>query len=135
MIFSVLVYVSINIIVSKPVLQQGIPEEYHLAGVCAQSRLETMCDKLQSGEVNIEDLKKLSNNQEQMQRLCVAVSSSKDGWYSYKSVETAIKKRLEEHRAVKRRKEVLSQLCRHIYSEQVQGMSCPHAVYFPRGVA
>ena len=126
---------SINIIVSKQVLQQGIPEEYHLAGVCAQSCLEAMCDKLQSGEVNIEDLQKLSYNQEQMQRLCVAVSSSKDGRYSYKFVETAVKKRLEEHRAVKRRKEVLSHLCRHISSEQVQGRSYPHAVHSPRGMA
>ena len=106
-----------------------------MAGICAQSCLEIMCDKLQNGEVNIEDLRKLSNNQEEMQRLCIAVSSSKDGWYSYKSVETAVKKRLEEHRAVKRRKEVLSHLCRHIYSEQVQGRSYPHAVYSPRGVA
>ena len=125
----------IIIIVSKPVLQQGIPEEYHLAGVCAQSCLEIMCDKLLSGKVNIEDLQKLSKDQEQMQRLCVAVSSGKYGRYSYKSVETAVKKRLEEHRAVKRRKEILSHLCRHIYSEQVQGRSYPHAVYSPRGIA
>ena len=104
-----------------------------MAGMCAQSCLETMCDKLQSGEVNIEDLQKVSNNPEQMQRLCIAVSSSKDGRYSYRSVETAVKKRLEEYRAVKRRREVISHLYRQIHpvAASVQGMSYPHAVFSP----
>ena len=121
------------IIVSKETLQQGIPGEYHLAGACARSRLEEMCDKLQSGEVNIEDLQKLSNNQEQMQRLCVAVSSSKDGRYSYKLVEAAVKKRLEEHRAVKRRREVISHLYRQLHpvADNLQGMSLSSCIFHP----
>jgi hypothetical protein len=112
-------------LVSKPILQQGIPEEYNLAGICAQSCLEGVCDKLQSGEVNIEDLQKVDTNREQMQRLCVAVSSNKDGRYSFKSVETAIKKRVEEYRAVKRRREVVSHLCRQILpiADNMQGIS------------
>ena len=93
-----------------------------MAGMCARSCLEGMCDQLQSGEVNIADLQKVYKNREQMQRLCLAISSSEDGRYSYQSVETAVHKRLEEYKAVKRRKEVLSHLSRHIYSEEVQGM-------------
>ena len=119
-------------LVSKKVLQRGIPQEYDVAGMCARSCLETMCDKLQSGEVNIEDLQKVSKNREQMQRLCLAISSNKeDARYSYTSVETVVKKRLEEYTAVKRRKEVLSHLRRHIHSEQVQGISCPHTDFPP----
>jgi hypothetical protein len=113
--------------VSKKILQEGIPEEYHLAGVCAQSCLEGVCNKLQSGEVNIEDLQKLSKNQEQMQRLCVAVSSNEDGRYSYELVETAVKKRLDEYRAVRRRREVISHLYRQILpiADNMQGISLP----------
>ena len=98
-----------------------------MAGICAQtlSCLEMMFDKLQSGEVNMADLQKVEKNREQMQGLCLAISSSKGGRYSYKSVETAVHKRLEEYKAVKRRKEVLSHLSHHIYSEEVQGMSHP----------
>ena len=109
-----------------------------MAGICAQSCLEGMCDKLQSGEINIEDLKKVNKNQEQMQRLCLAISSSKNGRYSYRSVETAVKKRLEEYTAVKRRKEVLSHLYRQMHSDKVRGMSYPHAVFTPsnhKGIA
>ena len=108
---------------SKPILQQGIPQQYDMAGMCARSCLETMCDKLLGGKVNIEDLRKVDKNREQMQRLCLAISSNEDGRYSYKSVETAVEKRLAEYTAVKRRKEVLSHLYRHVHSEQVQGMS------------
>lgn len=94
-----------------------------MAGTCAQTLLEVMFDKLQSGEVSMADLQKV---EKQMQGLRLAISSSKDGRYSYESVETAVHKRLEEYEAVKRRKEVLSDLCRHIYSEEVQGMSYSH---------
>ena len=93
-----------------------------MAGMCAQTLLEVMFDKLQSGEVSMADLQKV---EKQMQGLRLATSSSKGGRYSYESVETAVHKRLEEYKAVKRRKEVLSHLCRHIYSEEVQGMSYP----------
>ena len=93
-----------------------------MAGMCARSCLEAMCDKLQSGEINIEDLKKVNKNQDQMQRLCKAVSSSEEGSYLYRTVETAVKKRLEEYTAVKRRKEVLSHVSRQIHSDKVQGM-------------
>ena len=118
-----------HFIVSKPVLQQGIPHQYDMAGICAQSCLEGKCDQLQSGEVNIADLWKVNRNREQMQRLCVAVSSSEEGSSLYRSVETAVRKRLEEYEAVKRRKEVLSHLSRHIYFEEVQGIPCPHTVF------
>ena len=102
-----------------------------MAGMCARSCLEAMCDKLLSGEVNIEDLRKVDKNRVQMQRLCVAVSSSEDGRYSYGSVETAVKKRLEEYTAVKRRREVISHLYHRIHSVagDVQGMSYPHAAF------
>ena len=108
---------------SKPVLKEGIPKEYDIAGTCAQSCLERMCDKLQSGEINIEDLQKVSKHPKQMQRLCLAISSSKDGRYLYKSVEAAVKKRLEEHGAVKRHREVIRHLYHQIHSDKVQGMS------------
>ena len=98
-----------------------------MAGMCARSCLETMCEKLQSGEIDIEDLQKVNKNQDQMKRLCLAVSSSKEGSSLYRSVEAAVSKRLEECRAVKRRSEVLSHLCRQIHSvtDKVQGMSYP----------
>ena len=99
-----------------------------MAGMCARSCLEGTCDQLQSGKVNIADLRKVKKNREQMQRLCVAVSSGEVGSSLYRSVETAVRKRLEEYEAVKRRKEVLSHLSRHIYFEEVQGMPCPHTV-------
>ena len=88
-----------------------------------------MCDKLQRGEINIEDLQKVSKNPKQMERLCLAISSSEYGRYSYRSVEAAVKKRLEEYRAVKERKRVINHLYLQIHSDKVQGMSYPETVY------
>jgi hypothetical protein len=92
--------------------------------MCAQSCLEALCDKLLSGEVNMEDLKKVDENQDQMQRLCRAVSSSEEGSSLYRSVEAAVKKRVEEYKAVEYRRQVLSDLHRRIHSvaKEVQGM-------------
>lgn len=110
-------------LVSKPVLREGIPNQYHIAGICARSCLEGTCEKLQSGEITIEDLQNIRNYREQMKRLCSAVSSSKEGNDLYKSVEAAVAKRLEECEALKRRIEILSHLCRQIHcvSSKVQG--------------
>ena len=109
---------------SKPVLQRGIPEQYHIPGICAQSCFEEMCEKLQSGKVSIEDLNLVRNCRDPMKRLCSAVSSSKQGNKLYKSVEAAVTKRVEECEAVRRRIEVLSHLCRQmrIVSDKIQGM-------------
>lgn len=85
-----------------------------------------MCDKLQSGEINMEDLKKVDKNQDQMRRLCKAVSSSEEGSSLYRSVEVAVKKRVEEYKAVEYRRKVLTDLHRRIHSvaKEVQGMLC-----------
>ena len=111
---------------SKPVLRRGIPEQYHITGICACSCLEGMCEKLQNGEVTIEDLHNVRSCRDQMKRLCSAVSSSKEGndLTMYKSVEAAVTKRVEECEALRRRIEVLSHLCRQIHSvnDKVQGM-------------
>ena len=116
--------VIIMILVSKPVLQKGIPEQYHVAGTCARSCFEEMCGKLQSGEVTIEDLNLVRNRRDLMKRLCSAVSSGKMGHTSYKSVEASVAKRVEECEAVRSRIEVFSHLCHQIrsVSDKVQGM-------------
>lgn len=95
-----------------------------MAGMCARSCLEGMCEEIQSGKVTIEDLQKVSKNRIQMKRLCSAVSSSKEGNDLYKSVEAAVAKRLEECEALRRRIEVLSHLCRQIHSvsDKVRGI-------------
>ena len=102
-------------------LRIGIPEQYHIAGICAQSCLEGKCEKLQSGEITIEDLHHVRDCRDQMKRLCSAVST---GNSLYKSVEAAVVKRLEECEALKRRVETLSHLCRQIHcvSNKIQGM-------------
>ena len=112
--------------VSKAALQEGIPPQYGMAGMCACSCLQVKCEKLQTGEVDIEDLQKIYKSQDQMKRLCSAISSSKEGSTLYLSVEAAVKKRLAEWTAVKRRREVLSHLCRQIHSvtDKVEGMKC-----------
>lgn len=109
---------------SKPILQKGIPDEYHFAGVCAQSCLEGMCEKLQTGEITIEDLQKVRKNHDQMKRLCLAVSSGGERKVLYNSVEIAVEKRLEECAAFNVRHEVLSHLCHHIRSvnDKTRGM-------------
>ncbi len=111
-------------LVSKPVLREGIPDQYHIAGICAQSCLEEKCEKLQSGEVSIEDLQNVRNCRDQMKRLCSAVSNRKEGNDLFKSVEAAVSRRLEECEALRRRIEILSHLCRQIHcvNRKVQGM-------------
>jgi hypothetical protein len=91
-----------------------------------------MCDKLQSGKISMEDLKKVNKNQDQMQRLCKAVSSSKEGSDLYRTVEAAVKKRVEEYKAVECRRKVLSDLHRQIHSiaKKVQGMLCSGLLYY-----
>lgn len=110
--------------VSKPIIRQGIPKEYDIAGRYAQNCLERMFDKLQSGEVSIKDLQKVSQHPMQMRQLYSAISSGRDGRYSYKSVDTAIKKRLEEYTVVKRHRKLIGHLFHLLYCDKVQGMSC-----------
>jgi hypothetical protein len=107
--------------VSKPVLKQGIPKEYDIAGTCAQNCLKRMCDNLQSGEINIEDVRKVSQHLGQMKLLCSAISNKS---YLYTSVQRAIKERCEEHTKVKRHRKLISHLFHHLIScDKVQGMS------------
>lgn len=110
---------------SKPVLKKGIPGEYHLAGTCAHSCLDSMCEKLSSGEITNEELEKIDENREQMKRLCLAVSSTGGGGNElYLSVETAVSNRLEEWQKYRHRSKVLMHLCHHIRSvcRSVQGI-------------
>ena len=109
---------------SKPILREGIPTEYHVAGICAQSCLEGMCENLRNGEITVQDLQMVREYQEQMKRLCLAVSSSDERTDLYTCVKGAVEKRLEECNAVNIRREVLSHLCHFIrfVNQKVKGM-------------
>ena len=109
--------VLINIIsVSKPILKKGIPEGYHIAGICGQSCLNYMCKKLSEGDITIGELLKIRECRDQMKRLCSAASSDKASNVCYNSVETDVTKRLEEWEAYENRSKLLSHLCHHLHS-------------------
>ena len=106
---------------------KGIPEDYHTAGICAQSCLEGMCEKLSMSEITIEELKHIRKYRDQMKRLCSAVTGVGVGERNnlYRSVEMSVSKRLEEWEAVRKRVECLHYLCQHLHSmdNKIQGIT------------
>ena len=93
-----------------------------------------MSEKLSTGEITIEELNQIDGKRDQMKRLCSAVSSGKQETQHdlYLSVETSLKKRLEEWDAYKQRSQVLSHLCDQIRSvdDNIKGIIVsilPHA--------
>ena len=107
------------ITVSKPALQEGIPESYHLAGVCAQSCLESKCDELLSGEITYQDLKMIEKHLEKMMQLCVALSRHEEEKPLHKAIEDAVQLRLEEYEVVKNCHQQYDHLVRYVQSANI----------------
>ena len=105
--------------VSKPALQEGIPKAYHLAGVCAQSCLESKCEELLNGEITFQDLKMIENNLKKMKQLCVALSRHEEEKPLHKSIEVAVQMRLEEYEVVKNCHQQYDHLVRYIQSSKI----------------
>lgn len=102
---------------SKPKLWESIPEDYHIAGACAQSCLEKKYEELQSGEITYEDLKKIEEHSEKMKQLCVALSRREE------SIYVAVRRRLEEYSVFKNCRQQYEHLCRNLRSAgKVQGI-------------
>ena len=107
---------------SKPILRAGIPEDYQVAGLCAQICLESMCEILESGEISVEELHLVKQHNDRMKRLCLAMSSGDESTW-YETVVRATKKRLEEYTAFNCRREALMHLCSRIHpiNDKVKG--------------
>ena len=70
------------------------------------------------------ELQKISDNDEQMKRLCAAVTVQGDkkesGQLSFRAVQSALHQRLQEFRAFDQHRSCLSHLCNHL-SDAIQG--------------
>ena len=105
---------------SKTKLKQGIPKEYQFVGDWVRSCLQEICKSLESANATLKEVEKIGESHEQMKRLCQALSSDEYGNALHRSVETALRMRLEECKMFRQNLEHLFHLYHHL-DDKVQG--------------
>ena len=112
---------------SESQLKRGLPDDCQIVCLCALTKIQEVCYRIQSGDIlksQSAELEKISDNYEQMKRLCAAVTVQGDKkgsrQLSFKAVQSALHQRLQEFRAFDENYFYLSHLCSHL-SGNVQG--------------
>jgi len=112
---------------SESQLKHGLSDDCQIVCLCALTKIQEVCFRIQNGDVlkgQSAELEKISDNYEQMKRLCAAVTVQGDKkgskQLSFKAVQSALHQRLQEFRAFDEHCFYLSHLCSHL-SGNVQG--------------
>lgn len=112
---------------SESQLKHGLPDDCQILCLCALTKIQEVCSRIQSGDIlksQSAELEKISDNYEQMKRLCTAVTVQGDKkgsrQLSFKAVQSALHQRLQEFLAFDKHCFYLSHLCSHL-SDSVQG--------------
>ena len=109
---------------SESQLKRGLPDECQIACLCALTKFQEVCGRVQSGDIPMSELQKISDNDEQMKRLCAAVTVQGDkkesGQLSFKAIQSALHQRLQEFHAFDQHRSCLSHLCNHL-SDAIRG--------------
>lgn len=112
---------------SESKLKEGLPDECQVACLCALTKFQEVCGRVQSGDISMSELHKIKGNSEQMKRLCAAVTvqgDKKEGrQLSFNTVQGALQQRLEEFSTFEQKRSYLSHLCTHL-SSTIQGNNC-----------
>ena len=83
-----------------------------------------MCRSIQNADVTVDELHKIQESNEQMKRLCQAMSSGQSGNTLHRSVMEAVNMRVQEYQYLMCNVETLTHVCRHIQrvNDEVQGI-------------
>ncbi len=90
-------------------MREGLPEECHITCVCAASKFEEMCKRLEKGDINLQDLRKMKQHEHQVKTLCEAVAAS-----SQKTVVHDLNQRLKEFTHFSTRQRAYLEVCKWI---------------------
>ncbi len=71
-------------------LKGSLPEDCRIACVCASSKFEEICNRLEKANVSHKELCKMKDREQQVQRLCEAVTGSENSPLSYKRVSCCL---------------------------------------------
>ena len=106
-------------------LKEGLPEECNVACVLALSRFDDVCRTLQNGDMTVFNLRKIDNNEQQMKRLCEAVTKfAKGEQMTYDTLRSTLLRRLQEFTSFKHCKAMYLSICNWVPSpESVRGRS------------
>ncbi len=95
-------------------LKEGLPEECHIACVCASSKFEEISNRLEKGNVNLKELRKMKERECQVRRLCEVVVAS-----SQKRVLASLDQRLMEFSLFSSRRHAYLDICKWIIDSSV----------------
>ena len=97
-------------------LQSCLPEWCTVVCTCADSTLDDICDRLRTGIVTLEELKKITEKRDQLQALCSAHINRKDKQYTQKTaaLKQILQQRIKEQQRFTRTRELLGFLCGRI---------------------
>lgn len=112
---------------NKSLLLEGLPDDCHFACVCAMSNFETICQRLERGEITLVELKKMNKQKNQVKRLCEAITSSKKSHLFGSVVLTSLSQRLIEFERFSSRCQAYKDICKWLTDpglprNSIQGM-------------
>ena len=90
---------------------EGLSQECQIACVCAVSKFRDICEHIQSGNITVLDLHKMSTHRELVERLCKAVE---DEGLTSKVVSAVLDQRVREFLFIERRQQVYQAICNWI---------------------
>lgn len=90
-----------------------LPEQSSLLCGLAISTLDSYCDSIDNGDINVKDLQLITRKKDQMEKLCSAArtgSLEKKG-EEYQAIKIALDTRIKEYTMFLNRRELLGNLC------------------------
>ena len=104
-------------------MRDGLPEECHVACVCASTKFEEICRRLEKGEVSLNELHRIKEKEKQVKRLCETVTGA---GLSYDAVLSILKQRLNEYNYFSSRRHTYLGICNWIsdpkYPRRIEGI-------------
>ncbi len=95
-------------------MKGGLPEDCRVVCVCASSKFEEICNKLEKANVSLKELRKMKDKEKQVQLLCEAVTGSRKSQLSYKRVSCSLQQRLKEFNHFSSRRQAYLEVCKWI---------------------
>ncbi len=82
--------------------------------MCASSKFEEICNRLEKANVSLMELRKMKDRKQQVQRLCEAVTGSENSQLSYEKVSCSLNQRLKEFSHFSHRRQAYLEVCKWI---------------------
>ncbi len=95
-------------------MKDGLPEDCRVVCVCASSKFEEICNRLEKANVSLMELRKMKGREQQVKRLCEAVTGSENSQLSYERVFRTLNQRLREFNHFSCRRQAYLEVCKWI---------------------